>query len=194
MLFFFGFNSFGGWVGFGFCGLILSFAALRECSSFCLFLNNKFQELFYNYYYSRPHLLAQKRAILANFWCFWRMTFREIEQFVLDGRLVLFVVDNFRLHRFLHKKTPRKSWFFCVSLSPIWIPLKRQSIFKFFWIPGSLLRPPDVRIWNETTLKSACFWNAQKLLKKSWFYRVLKILLNTPHLGWCWAQHSHKTP
>ena len=75
---------------------------------------------------------------------------------------------------FCTKKTPRKSWFFCVSLLPIWIPLKRQSIFKFFGIPGSLLRPPDVRIWNEITLKSACFWNAQKLLKKSWFYCVLK--------------------
>ena len=36
------------------------------------------------------------------------MAFREIEQLVLDGRLVLFVVDNFRLHRFLNKKTPRK--------------------------------------------------------------------------------------
>ena len=78
------------------------------------------------------------------------MTFREIEQFVLESWLVLFVVDNFRLHRFLHKKTQRKSWFFCVSPLPIWIPLKRQSVFTFFGIPGSLLRPPDVRICNET--------------------------------------------
>ena len=153
-------------MGFGFGGLILSLVALRECNSFFLFFKQQVSRVFYNSYYSRPHLLAQKRAILPNFWCFWRMTFREIEQFVLESWLVLFVVDNFRPHRFLHKKTQRKSWFFCVSLLPIWIPLKRQSIFKFFVIPGSLLRPPDVRIWNETTLKSACCWNAQKLLKK----------------------------
>ena len=154
-----------------------SFCRVPLCGSataFACFWNNKFQEFFKISYYSRPHLLAQKRAILPNFWCFWRTTFRQMEQFVLDRSLVLFVVDNFRLHRFLHKKTPRKSWFLCVSWLPIWIPFKMQSIFKFFWIPGSLLRPPDVRIWNKITLRSACFWNAQKLLKKSWFYCVLK--------------------
>ena len=124
---------------------------------------------------------------------FWRMTFREIEQFVLDSWLVLFVVDNFRLHRFLHQKTPRKSWLFCVSFLPIWIPLKRQSIFKFSGIPGSLLRPPDVRICNEITFKSACFWNAQKLLKKSWFYCVLKgpIKYASPGVVWGHAFSSN---
>ena len=40
------------------------------------------------------------------------MTFREIEQFVLESWLVLFVVDNFRLHRFLHKKHNEKVDFF----------------------------------------------------------------------------------
>ena len=46
---FFGFKALRGWVGFGFCGLILSFAALRECDSFFLFfLDNKFQESLYN--------------------------------------------------------------------------------------------------------------------------------------------------
>ena len=110
-----------------------SFCRLPLCGSataFACFLNNKFQEFFKNSYYSRPHLLAQKRAILPNFWCFWRMTFREMEQFVLERSLVLFVVDNFRLHRFFHKKTPRKSWFSYVSL-PMWIPPKRKSKFHF---------------------------------------------------------------
>ena len=76
-----------------------SFCRLPLCGSataFACFLNNKFQEFFKNSYYSRPHWLAQKRAILLNFWCFWRMTFREMEQFVLERSLVLFVVDNFR--------------------------------------------------------------------------------------------------
>ena len=88
-----------------------SFCRLPLCGSataFAGFSNNKFQEFLKNSYYSRPHLLAQKRAILPNFWCFWRMTFREMEQFVLERSLVLFVVDNFRLHRFFHKKHHEK--------------------------------------------------------------------------------------
>ena len=96
-----------------FCRLLASGSA----RAFCCFFNNKFQEFFKNSYYSRPHLLAQNHVFLPNFWCFWRMTFREIEQFVLESWLVLVVVDNFRLHRFLHKKTPRRSWFFCVSVT-----------------------------------------------------------------------------
>ena len=94
-----------------------SFCRLPLCGSataFACFWNNKFQEFFKISYYSRPHLLAQKRAISPNFWCFWRTTFRQMEQFVLDRSLVLFVVDNFRLHRFFRKKTPRKSWTFDV--------------------------------------------------------------------------------
>ena len=91
-----------------FCRLLLYGSA----TAFACFLNNKFQEFFKNSYYSRPHLLAQKRAILPNFWCFWRMTFREMEQFVLERSLVLFVVDNFRLHRFFHKKHHEKVDFF----------------------------------------------------------------------------------
>ena len=50
-----------------------SFCRLPLCGSataFACFLNNKFQEFLKNSYYSRPHLLAQKRAILPNFWCF----------------------------------------------------------------------------------------------------------------------------
>ena len=92
-----------------------SFCRLPLCGSataFACFWNNKFQEFFKNSYYSRPHLLAQKRAILPNLWCFWRTTFRQMEQFVLDRSLVLFVVDNFRLHRFLHKKHNGKVDFF----------------------------------------------------------------------------------
>ena len=95
-----------------------AFGRLPLCGSataFAGFSNNKFQEFFKNSYYSRPHLLAQKRAILPNSWCFWEMTFREMEQFVLERSLVLFVVDNFRLHRFLHKKIRRKVDFFVLN-------------------------------------------------------------------------------
>ena len=120
----------GGWdlvFAGSFCRLLLYESAIAfSCS-----LNNKFQESLYNYYQSRPHLLAQKRAILPNFWCFGRMTLREIEQFVLESSLVLFVVDHFRLHRFFHKKTPRKNWFFCVFFLPMWIPPSRNSMFHF---------------------------------------------------------------
>ena len=99
-----------------------SFCRVPLCGSataFACFLNNKFQEFFKNSYYSRPHLLAQKRAILPNFWCFWRMTFREMEQFVLKRSLVLFVVDNFRLHRFLHKKHYEKVEFLCFFFTDV---------------------------------------------------------------------------
>ena len=101
----------GGWdlvFAGSFCRLLLYKSAIV----FSCFLNNKFQDFFYNSYYSRPHLLAQKRAILLNFWCYWRMTFREIEQFVLESWLVLFVVDNFRLHRFFTKNHQEKVDFF----------------------------------------------------------------------------------
>ena len=40
------FNSFGPWLGFGFCGLILSFAALRECNSFFLFFKQQVSRIF----------------------------------------------------------------------------------------------------------------------------------------------------
>ena len=108
-----------------------SFCRLPLCGSataFACFSNNKFQECFKNPYYSRSHLLVQKRAILLNFWCFWRMTFREMEQFVLERSLVLFVVDNFRLHRFfLYKKTQRKSWFFVFFYRCEFLPKGNQS-------------------------------------------------------------------
>ena len=45
------------------------------------------------------------------------MTFREMEQFVLERSLVLFVVDNFRLHRFLHKKHNEEVVFLFVSVT-----------------------------------------------------------------------------
>ena len=59
----------GGWdlvFAGSFCRLLLYGSA----TAFACFLNNKFQEFFKNSYYSRPHLLAQKRAILPNLWCF----------------------------------------------------------------------------------------------------------------------------
>ena len=40
------------------------------------------------------------------------MTFREIEQFALESSLVLFVVDNFRLHRFFPQKNTTKKLIF----------------------------------------------------------------------------------
>ena len=149
-------------MGFGFCGLILSFAPLRECNSFCLFFKQQVSRVFYNSYYSRPHLLAQKRAILPNFWCFWRMTFREIEKFVLDGRLVLFVVDNFRLHRFWHKKPQRKSWFFCVYFLPMWIPLERKSMFHFGVKKNPALIPVSIGL--------SCFYTFFTIFEKLVFY------------------------
>ena len=107
-----------------------SFCRLPLCGSataFACFWNNKFQEFFKNSYYSRPHLLAQKRAILPNFWCFWRMTFREMEQFVLERSLVLFVGDNFRLHHFLHKKHHEKVDFFIFFYRCEFLPKGNQS-------------------------------------------------------------------
>ena len=46
VLFFFGFKALIGWVGFGFCGLILSFAALQECNSFFLFFKKQVSRKF----------------------------------------------------------------------------------------------------------------------------------------------------
>ena len=67
---------------------------------------------------------------------------------------------------FAQKNTTKKLIFLCVSVTDMNSSKKAIDFQVFFWIPGSLLRPPDVRIWNEITLKSTCFWNAQKLLKK----------------------------
>ena len=119
-------------------------------------------------------MLSISWRILRIFSDLWAATFSEIDQFVFEKWSVLFLFDNFRVHRFLHKKTSRKIWFFCVFRIPNVISLKRKSLFKFFWIPGSFLRPPGVRLWNENTLKSACFWKSQKLLKNSQFYCVSK--------------------
>ena len=111
-----------------FCRLLLYGSA----TAFACFLSNKFREFFKNSYYSRPHLLAQKCAILANFWCFWRTTFRQMEQFVLDRSLVLFVVDNFRLHRFFRQKnTTKKLNFWCFFL-PMWIPSQKEIKVPFW--------------------------------------------------------------
>ena len=99
---------------------------------FSCFLNNKFHEFFENYYESRPRLLAQKRAILPNFWCLWSMTCSEIEQFVLESWLVLFVVDNFRIHRFLHKKHHEKLIFFCFSVTDM-NSFRKAIDFQAFW-------------------------------------------------------------
>ena len=141
--------------------VVCRFTRVRQL--FPVFWTTSFKR-FYKASFSHAHTCLLRNMRFYIFSCFWSMTCSEIEQFVLESWLVLFVVDNCRLHHFLHKKTLRKSWFFCVSLLPSWIPSKRQLIFKFFVIPGSLLRPPDVRIWHEITIKSACFWNAQKLL------------------------------
>ena len=142
-----------------------SFCRLPLCGSataFACFWNNKFQEFFKNSYYSRPHLLAQKRAILPNFWCFWRTTFRQMEQFVLDRSLVLFVVDNFRLHRFLNKKTPRKSWTFDVFFLPMWIPPKRKSKFHF----GVKKNPTLIAV----RIGVSCFYTFFTVFEKLVFY------------------------
>ena len=57
------------------------------------------------------------------------MTLREIEQFVLESWLVLFVVDNFRLHRFFHKKHDEKVDFF-VCLCYLYEFLKKGNRFS----------------------------------------------------------------
>ena len=59
------------------------------------------------------------------------MTFREIEQVVLESWLVLFVVDNFRLHRFLHKEHNEKLIFWCVSVTDM-NSSKKAIVFEVF--------------------------------------------------------------
>ena len=76
-------------------------------------------------------MLSISWRILRIFSDLWAATFSEIDQFVLESWIVLFLVDNFRVHRFLLKKTSWKSWFFCVFRIPNVIPLKRKSIFNF---------------------------------------------------------------
>ena len=60
VLFFFDFNSFGPWLGFGFCGLILSFAALQECNSFFLFFKQQVSREFIELVLVTPTLACSK--------------------------------------------------------------------------------------------------------------------------------------
>ena len=57
---FFGFKALIGWVGFGFCGLILSFVALRECNSFFLFLKQQVSRVFLEFLLLTPTLACSK--------------------------------------------------------------------------------------------------------------------------------------
>ena len=59
---FFYFNSFGAWLGFGFCGLILSFAAFRECKSFLLFLKQQVSKVFLEFLLLTPTLACSKHV------------------------------------------------------------------------------------------------------------------------------------
>ena len=57
---FFVFNSFGPWLGFGFCGLIWSFAALRECNSFFVFFKQQVSRKFIKLVFVTPTLACSK--------------------------------------------------------------------------------------------------------------------------------------
>ena len=81
---FFGFKALIGWVGFGFCGLILSFAAFRECKSFLLVLKKQVAREIIELLLVTPTLACSKNVrfyLISGA----RMTFREIERFVLGG-------------------------------------------------------------------------------------------------------------
>ena len=160
------FNSFGPWLEFGFCGLILSFAAFRECKSFFLFLKQQVSRNFIELLLVTPTLACSHTCDFTTFLVFLKNDFSWNWAIRIGWEVSAFRCWQFSPSSFFAQKNTTRKLIFCVSPLPIWIPLKRQSIFKFFVIPGSLLRPPDVRIWNETTLKSACCWNAQKLLEK----------------------------
>ena len=99
------------------------------------------------------------------------MTFSGIHQFVLDGWIVLFLVDNFRVHRFLHKKSSRKSWFW-----------NSCSVRHIWWVMGLKKNSP----WIPVRIEVFCFYTFFEIFK---FLAFQKILLNTPHLGWCSAVH-----
>ena len=57
---FFCFEALIGWVGFGFCGLILSFVALRECNSFFLFFKKQVSRKFIKLVLVTPTLACSK--------------------------------------------------------------------------------------------------------------------------------------
>ena len=59
---FVGFHSFDRQMGFGFCGLILSFAAFRECKSFLLFLKQQVSRVFLEFLLLTPTLACSKHV------------------------------------------------------------------------------------------------------------------------------------
>ena len=85
------------------------------------------------------------------------MTFREIEQFVLDGRLVLSVVDNVRLQRFLHKNTTKKLIFLCLIFTDV------NASQEEINVPFCLKKNPSLRV---VRIGLSCFYNFFTVLGK----------------------------
>ena len=81
---------------------------------------------------------------------------------------------------------------FCVFRIPYVIILKMRRILYFFWFLAVIFGLPGVRLCNVITLKSAFFSKLQNFFKICNFLEFQKIILNTPHSGWCSAVNFWK--
>ena len=77
--------------------------------------------------------------------------------------------------------------FFEFSGYPIEAHSKGSQFSIFFWFLAVIFGLAGVRICKGITLKSIFFQNRINFFKNCNFVAFQKILLNTPHLGWCSA-------
>ena len=73
---------------------------------------------------------------------------------------------------FFQKKTPRKSWFFCVYFLPMWIPPKRKSMFHF----GVRKHPTLIAVCSGVS----CFYTLFTVFEKLVFYMYVVHLCVVP--------------
>ena len=68
-----------------------------------------------------------------------------------------------------------------------WNYTQKAVNFQFFLVPGSDFRPCWCQVFQWNYTKKCIFQNRINSLKNCNFVAFQKILLNTPHLGWCSA-------
>ena len=127
------FKSFGPWMGFGFCGLILSLVALRECNSFFLFFKQQYSRKFIKLVLVTPTHACSKTCDFTIFLVLLKNDFSWNWAIRIGELVSTFRCWKFSPSSFLHKKnTTKKLIFLCVSVTDM-NSFKKAIDFQVFW-------------------------------------------------------------